>query len=343
MFTRNTITAYPIMLIVSIKKSFEALGEKIGKTGRTISRWLRSASEYYDQIMIIAHNNFAGKKELILIFDDTLIKKIHSKLIQGCGLFFDTKICRRIMAHKLLVAMLTDGKIALPLCGTFLFPKELLPEPKETKYEWMQRIILAIVKGFPKTKIIVTADGAFASKEFLRWCVKNTIATEVRMRSNCVVWIKGKKIALRDIQHIRPKGRQTARTIAVLWHNIPLFITAQRRTDKHNKESIIFQAATYSAKPCNHVKIYRIRWNIEKFFRTSKQHLGLQNCSSRKIETHRSHVASVLLAYALIQCDQQKQKLPTPEAAIRAAERKNNKGLLAYFDRLDQYIRPINA
>lgn len=154
---------------------------------------------------------------------------------------------------------------------------------------------------FPETRLIVTADGAFANKDFLRWCFENKIAIEVRMRSNCTVLYNGQKIAIRDIKKLKPVGRQMARTISVLWHNIPLQITAQRRVNKHTKETIVFQASTFHAKPMEHVLIYRYRWNIERFFRTAKQHLGLQECSSRKLETQQSHVASVLLAYVLVQ------------------------------------------
>jgi len=50
-----------------------------------------------------------------------------------------------------------------------------------------------------------------------------------------------------------------ARTIQVVWHDIPLFITAQRRIDKHGEESIVYQASTYEAKPSEHVGNYKNR------------------------------------------------------------------------------------
>lgn len=343
MFLKNTTIAYPVLLIISIKKSFESLGAIIGKTGKTISRWLKSANEYYDSLLKISEKEFAAKKELILIFDETLIRKIYSQLMEGSGSFYDTQLFRRITAYKLLVAMLTDGVNAFPLTSTFLFSKELVPHQKETKFEWIKKIILIVQKKFPKTRIIVAADGAFASKSFLSWCVNNNIAAELRMRSNCIVNYKDEKMRIRDIKTLKPKGRQMARTIQVLWHNIPLFITAQKRIDKQGKESIVFQASTFKAKPIRHVQIYQARWAIEKMFRTTKQHLGLQECFARKMENQESHVASVFLAYALICCDQKKQKLPTPEIAIRAAERKKGIFLNRYIERLDRLILDVYA
>lgn len=343
MFLKNTIITYSVLLITSTKKSFEALGKSIGKTGKTISRWLNPAEKCYEELLELSRRQFKKTRELILIFDDTLIRKIYSRLMEGSGFFYDTQLFRRVMAYKLLVAMLTDGSNAFPLAATFLFSNELVPNAKESKLEWIKKIILKVQKNFPGIQIIVAADGAFASKEFLRWCKDNNIATEVRMRSNCVVQYKGETLRIRDIKTLEPKGRQMARTIAVTWHDIPLFVTAQKRIDKRGNESIVYQAATFEAKPSRHVQIYRTRWNIEKMFRTTKQHLGLQECSARKFETQESHVASVLLAYALLRCDQRQKKLPTPEAALREAERKKGKFLNRYLERLSQFIHDAYA
>lgn len=343
MFLKNIAIAYPVLLITSIKKGFEAFGRAIGKTGKTVARMLQEAQIYYDQINVLTRQEFRDKKELVLVFDDTLIRKIYSKLIEGSGRFYDTQLLRRIMAHKLLVALLTDGKQAIPFNTMFLFPKELLPNPKESKYDWIKKIIRMIHALFPGVRIIVTADGAFANKDFLRWCVENKIETEVRIRSNCTVIYKGQKIAIRDIKKLRPVGRQMARTILISWHGISLYITAQRRIDKHGKETVVFQASTFHAKPMEHVRIYRMRWNIEKFFRTAKQHLGLQECSSQKFETQQNHVASVLLAYALVQCDRKKRKLLTPEAAIRASELKNASSFNRFINRFSQLFHAVDA
>ena len=338
MFLKNTMITYPVLLIMSIKKSFESLGELIGKTGKTICRWIKPANEYYEALLQMSVKEFSKKKELFLIFDDTLIRKIYSQLMEGSDYFYDTQLFRRIRAYKLLVAMITDEKQSFPLISTLLFSKELVPNPKETKIEWIKKIILKIQSLFPHTRIIVTADGAFASKEFLRWSVDNNIPAEVRMRSNCSVTYNGEKIRIRDIKKLMPRGRQMARTISVLWHGISLFITAQRRIDKNGKESIVFQASTFKAKPIRHVQIYRLRWNIEKMFRTTKQHLGLQECSARKIETQESHIAAVFLAYVLLQCNRKQRSLSTPEESLRAVKRKKGAFLTRCIKRLDEFI-----
>ncbi len=137
------------------------------------------------------------------------------------------------------------------------------------------------------------------------------------MHSNRKVLYKGCFLTIRNISKLQPKWRQMARTIAIIWHGIPPYLTAERRINRRREESIVYLCATYRVKPSQHVVDYRKRWPIEKFFRTAKQHLGLQECYSRKLIIKRNHIASVFLAYALLEIVRKSLKLKTPEEAIR--------------------------
>ena len=48
--------------------------------------------------------------------------------MQGTGMFFDTKVCRQIMAYRFVVGMISDGKFAIPIECAYLFSKELTDE-----------------------------------------------------------------------------------------------------------------------------------------------------------------------------------------------------------------------
>ena len=166
------------------------------------------------------------------------------------------------------------------------------------------------------------------------------------MHSNRVVQYKGKKAKLKDLllkAGIRPRGRQMARTISVVWHQMKLELTIVRRIDKNDDESFVFQIATYKTKPNEHLKNYKKRWPVEKFFRTTKQYLGLQECFSRVFETQRDHVASVFLAYSLAQLDMKKYKLKTPEDAIRRAKTRNVTFTINKFVRFHKDFSSVHA
>lgn len=329
---------YPILNLVSTgKKSFENLGRTIKKCGNTISRLLQPSSTSLQYAQYLCRSLFRDKKKLFCIIDDTLIKKIYSQWMQGAGMFYDGKAGKRIMAYRLVLCLISDGKLAMPIECAYLFSKELLeliPNKFETKDDIAKIFIEAAIKLFGKEKIIVVADGLYATVNLLKWCSENKIAAEMRMHSNRVVLFKGEKTSLKKLSKkngIQPVGRQMARTISVLWHDMNLEITIVRRIDKHGDESIVFQVATYKALPRDHVKAYKARWVIEKMIRTSKQHLGLGECFAKKLQKQRDHVASVLLTYALVQLDMKKRRCKTPEEAIRHCKTKNANFLMRRF------------
>ena len=70
-------------------------------------------------------------------------------------MFFDTKARTQIMAYRLVVGMISDGKFAIPIECAYLFSKELTDE-LEDKFPSKEDIAKAIVKtartAFPKRK-----------------------------------------------------------------------------------------------------------------------------------------------------------------------------------------------
>ena len=214
---------------------------------------------------------------------------------------------------------------------------DLSKEKFPTKDEIAKKIVGTAIKMFPDAKLIVVVDGLYTTIEFVSWCKRKNIRLEARMHSNRVIQYKGKRIKVRDLLHIKglqPKGRQMARTISVIWHEIELELTIVRRFDKNGKESIVFQAATYKALPREHVANYAKRWAVEMINRTTKQELGLQECYSRKLETQKKHVAAVLLSYALAQLEMKWCRIDKPEQAVRRCKTKNVCFLERHFARL---------
>jgi hypothetical protein len=297
------------------KKSFENLGRSIKKSGDTIRRMLRPASENIEHMQKLAQEIFRDSQVLIVVIDDTLIKKIYSQFMVGTGKFFDTKIGRKITAYRLIAVMVTNGKFVIPLNCAFMFAKELLSKSDiiKSKTDLAKEFIRLAQKLFPEKKLIVTADGLFSTIEMLQWCVDEKIDCEMRMHSNRTVYYRGKKYKLSKLKELQPCGRQMARTLSIVWHGINFYVTAEKRIDKYGEQTIVFLVSTYKAKPSDHVKTYKKRWPIEKVIRTSKQSLGLQECFSTKLETQFDHVSAIFLTYALVQWDMKKRNFDTPE------------------------------
>jgi len=332
MLNISMLISYPVLTLVSTigKKSFANMGRLIKRSGHSIRRMLNTVSESFYLSGKIAQSLFSNHKHLFLSIDDTLIKKMYAKNMQGAGMFFDTQIGRRIMAFRLVIGVVTDGKLAIPIGCSYLFSRELLDLLTEQKFPTKVGIAKAMIKTarnlFPSMKITVVADGLYSTVIFLKWCNENNVRLEARMHSNRVIIYKEKKYKIKDLlqeKGIRPKGRQMARTISITWHGMSLELTIVRRIDKNRKESIVFQIATYKGLPREHVANYKKRWPVEKINRTTKQFIGLQECFSPDLETQHKHVASVLLAYSLTQLEMKKNRLKTPEDVIRRCKTKN--------------------
>jgi len=345
MFLKTTIT-YPLLLILSTtKRSFEALGRVVGKSGDTIKRWLYPAEMSLGLTHNIARYLFADCKHITLSIDDTLLKKLYARMMVGTGKFFDTKIGKRITAYRLIVGSLTNGKYTIPISFGYLFAKELLTEKDvvKGKLDFIKEFYALASGLLSNTTITIAVDGLFASIEFLKWCIDNNIRAVARMHSNRKVMFQGIWHRISEIQCLQPRGRQMARTISVVWHDLPIYLTAERRIDKHGKETIVYLVATYKVRPIQYVQDYKLRWPNEKLFRTGKQSLGISECFSTQLETQEKHIAAVCLAYAIAQLEMKRLKLDTPEDALRAIKRKKCEKLIQQFNRSDQIFDNIYA
>lgn len=350
MLYSSTVIKYPVLTILSTgKRSFENMGLLIQRSGDTVKRLLHPAEHSFQLSRSISQSMFAKNEILCVGIDDTLLRKIYSKFMQGAGMFFDTKIGRSIMAYRLVICIITDGKFAIPINCAYLFAKEILDSIDEkfpTKDAIAKSFVKTAIKLFPGKKIVVVVDGLYASGEFVRWCRVGNIKLEARMHSNRVVEYKGERIKVKDLlkkNGLRPKGRQMARTISVVWHEIDLELTIVRRFDKKGRESIVFQAATYKALPREHVANYKKRWKVELLNRTTKQEIGLQECFSRSLETQYNHVASVLLAYAFAQLERKLARLDNVEQALKRFKTKSANFLIDRFSRFSKDIQRFDA
>lgn len=323
---------YPILLIKnSFKKTFSGMGRILKKSRDTVERLLLSHEENTFQMLLNAQISFKDSTLLYLVFDDTLIRKIYAKMMTGSWFYYDTKAGRCVNSFKLLVAMISDGRMHFPIACSFLLPKELIDQENQTKDWLVKSIILDVIKIFPGKKIRVTFDGAFASKSIIGWACENNISIECRFHSNRIIYYDNQRSAVSEIKKLVPKGRQKSRTIKATWHSFNVFITAHRRIDKHENETIIYQLSTYKARPNQHVQTYKKRWHIEEFFRSTKQKLGLNDCQSISGITQLNHMSSVLLAYSMVQIEKKRLKIKTLEETIRRLQTHNITNLKQRF------------
>jgi len=301
---KNKVVQYVTGLIVAPKKK---TCTEMAKALSISHDFLNRALNNEDLLLCIPYafielvKQYSIKKKGWLIIDDTLIAKIYAKLIEGIESHFDSSTRKKLHGYSVVVIAWTNGKITIPLDFEFWFSKDLVaPDVYLKKTQIAQMLIKKITKVIEIKGVIL--DGLYASEEMINFLNKSQIRFEMRMHSNRVIDLPGgKKVQLKKAHLLKMYKNQHSKTIYTTWKNIPLYFTAELRENKNGERSIVFIVSNWEATSNEHIKTYAMRWPIEMIFRTSKQYLGLQHCTSRSIEKQRLHIYFVFFCYTFLQ------------------------------------------
>lgn len=329
--TERKIT-YPTALLLSIqkRKTFEALSRDIDSSGDSISRLVEHCAATSQDLIKIVKTMLKGKR-LFLIIDDTLILKIYSKVIQGTSDNYDSSDGKTYRSLCSIVALITDGETAIPIDQSLWISKEFNENAYAKKWEIAQKLIEKITKQL--SIYMLLADGLYAILEFLKWLISQGIKFEMRFHANRVIVDKNFKGQIKQNPKFKMSGRRPKRTIRSTWYGIEFHFTAVRRVARNGHVTVIYQISNYKTSARQHAQFYGYRWNIEKFFRTAKQKLGLNDCQSRKQKLQENHLLNVFFAYALLQYERKKRKLKNVETAIKRLKRLSFEGVKSRFMR----------
>ncbi len=308
---------YSIALLLSNenRKTFEELGRQVNWSGDTISRIVEHNAATAEELLQIARNLF-GKKRLKLIIDDTLILKLYSKIIPGTSDNYDSSNGKCYRSLCSVVAMLTDGHIAIPIDQAFWTELAFKPDGYQKKWEIAKQLITQIIKKIDVHMVL--ADGLYAVVDFIKWLVLKDIRFEMRFHANRVVSDGECHGQIKYHRKLKLSGKRPMRTIKAQWYGLQLYFTSYRRVTKYGKVITTYQVSNLKCSTRKHVRAYECRWNIEKFFRTVKQKLGLNDCQSRKQPLQEKHILNVFFTYALLQYERKKKRLKNVESAIKS-------------------------
>lgn len=333
---------YPISLLLSTRKrTAEALSKICYSSGDTMLRILDKESITSKELTDLAIE-FFGTKYVDVILDDTLLEKMYSKIIEGSGDNYDSSKGHVYRSLCSVVAMLSNGWYGIPVHHEFWIKKEISSDFYKTKVEVGKTIIEFLLKHICIKTVIV--DGLYATKAMLTWLTEQGLKYEMRFHSNRIIKLNEKDVAVkvRDHEALQLTDKKLHKTVKAFWNSLQVYITAVKRVSKKGNISIVYQVSNAKVSSRDHVRIYGYRWNIEMFFRTAKQYLGLTECQSRKLERQRSHVNNVFFAYFILQFERKQKKFKNPEKALHVLKRKKYKDLILRLSSLDQIFHILN-
>ncbi len=180
---------------------------------------------------------------------------------------------------------------------------------------------------------MVLADGLYAIVDMLKGLIDQGIRFEMRLHANRVVKDGDFKGQVKKHPKLKLSGKRPMRTIKAEWYGMNIYITAFRRVTKYGRVIITYQVSNYKSSARQHVRAYEFRWNIEKFFRTAKQRLGLNDCQSRKKTLQENHLLNVFFAYAFLQYERKKNRLKNVESAMKSIKGSSFEDVKSQFAR----------
>lgn len=332
------IQEYSVALTTSLEKTknSSAVAREVDINQSSASRFLKKMDLNDTNFIPLVETVFSEKK-LTLVIDDGTISKRYSQEIEGTSSMIDQSTKTFTTGYKIIVAGLTDGKYFLPIAIEHWIAEFIAQDGYLTVVKLAEKLILKILD----LEVIIehfVMDGLYFSKEFVQFLHLKRLKFVIKAKTTTSVIYKGQKMQLHACKDLRLNRNQNQKKIVAEWNGQMWYFIAVRRSGKRG-EKVIYLIANFNAKAKIYAKIYDSRWNIEKFFRTSKQYLGLKNSFSLEAKIYLNHIRCVLFAYCLLQILMKKFRLNCVEDAMRKAQALKNKyGFVQTVDRISLLV-----
>jgi SRSO17 transposase len=248
-----------------------------------------------------------------LALDDTLTHKTGKK-IEGVGVFWDHSEKKYVLGHNIVTVEFVGPKgKSHPLDFRLYLKKGQCREKAiefKTKIELAQELIeYALELGLEVQGVLF--DSWFASKEFIRFLHDHGLHWVTRLKSDRNVKIKGRYMPIGEFALTLPeesfrKIQIGARVYQVFSKAVDLKGVGQVRilisydNEEFSGSPAFFATDQIRWEGTRIIKTYSKRWNIETFFKDSKQNLGLEDYQLRDLWGIKRHWYLIFLAYSLL-------------------------------------------
>jgi len=294
-------------MVQSLARSF------LSRSLSSFTRFLGKNAWARDEVLALALQKFSqtlkikARSVVFFLLDDTIIKKTGKK-IPGCAWYKDhAQNLSNVFGHQWVLAALLYKKALLPLGSRLYHPKGAKGCGRfQTKITLAKRILQNLCLPMA-CKLYVLADSWYGCKELALLCRNYGYHMISQLKSNSVVWVKGKKTpvaelasrtsAFREISvflYGKNKTLKIAKFIAIVKGLGPVAVVIV----KEKRKKIRYLVSTNFLLPALEiVKFYANRWKIEQMIKDLKQRLGLEDYQVRNLRGIQGHVTLVLLSY----------------------------------------------
>jgi len=310
---------YVLGLVVSENLTVEGINRIFVQTGHpsSLNRFLTAGiwrqQEVNDtRIDLLRTHGALGDKGWLAI-DDTLTHKSGRKM-DGVGIFWDHSEKRYVLAHNIVTAEFVNPRGDSHPLDFRLYLKEEQSRQKripfKTKIELAQELVEYAVRCGLEIQGALF-DNWFASKDFIKFLQDKGLHWVTRLKSDRNIKIKGRYVAIREFGATLP--RQSFKKVQIGDRTYRIFSKAVELKGVGQVRVLIsYDNEEFSGTPAYFatdrirwegtriLKTYAKRWNIETFFKDSKQNLGLEDYQLRDLRGIKRHWYLIFLAYSLL-------------------------------------------
>lgn len=328
-FLSSSVKIYVTSLLLSTgKKNCSSMAEDLGISYHSIYSYFDVAAaqeKYIKNFLIRVIKSYATKGNPgILIVDCTQLVKLYAKK-KGCICYdYNSSMSLVLKGMSCVTTAWTNGKILIPLdFGFWIRKKDLNDDPKYKKKTDIAKELITLWKDKIPFRY-VALDGDYGNESFLYFLHKTRLKYSIRMPKNRVVVINGIATQLKNHNAFKLVKNERYKTAKGTYKGIPAFFTCHKRRGKKGSKQIVFVISNLeNLTPKQHILAYEHRWPIEKFFRTSKQHLGIHHCQSASPQKQRAHIFAIFLAFSELEMLKIDKKKKSPEQALKIIKDQN--------------------
>jgi hypothetical protein len=322
------------ILLFSGKKNCAALSRNMGLSHDVLYEFFDNPADDKALLQACLKNAYSklptDKGNWYINIDETLIEKMFSKKMEAVARNWSSIHNDTMNGHAIVAAVITNGKITIPITFKTWYSKEAFPDRHKTRIILARELMIEIKSQLPD--IMFLLDGGFSSEDMLSFCVTNKIRYCMRFNSNKKVVINNKEAQIRKHGIIKTSGKRKRHAIRGFYKGIAAYFVAFKRTEKSGKVKIVYLVTSEKESPKKTIQTYKKRWNVEKFFRTAKQHLGLRDCQALSAAKQEAHIFAVFVIYAWLQIQKFNRKAKNPEQILHKIRKQKNGNLLVQFE-----------
>lgn len=290
--------------------------------------------------LVALFENLTNKdREKVLIIDDSTLSRPRSKMVELLARVFDHSENKYLKGYRLLTACWSDGASFLPLDFALLSSAN-----KENRLQGItknldkrscgyKRRLEAISKAPDLLEPMVSRilslgikaryllmDSWFAFPKTIASLHKHIhVVCMIKKTSKVLYHFQGKRYTLHGIYRVlkkRPgRAKILASTLVTMKYGQQAKIVFVR--DRRKKDWLALLTTDTQLPDEEVVRIYGKRWDIEVFFKMTKQHLGLEkSIQTRDFDSQIAYTTIVMVRYMFLALEQRRQEDPRTFGAL---------------------------